>query len=179
MFVTSNGRFVYGGGGITPDIVIKYPKANKIITDLWRKNMFYSYSIKYVSNNPNATAPLIFSSNEVDRFFNFVEESNFEYKSEVQKTHEKLITLLESNEYSNELINKVKDIPIMAGTVKSNLSPEDINNISRILSREISERIGKTEGRYRALFSTDDAILKSIHILEENSAYHNTLRSDS
>ena len=179
LFVTSNGRFVYGGGGITPDIEIKYPKPNKIITDLWRKNMFYRYSVKWASDNPNATAPLIFSVKDVDRFFNFVEESNFEYKSETQRTQEKLISLLESDEYSDELINKVKDLQIKMNTVKDNMNPENIKTIMRILSREISERIGKTEGRYRAIFSTDEAILKSIQILEANSVYHNTLLSGS
>ena len=179
LFVTSNGRFVYGGGGIAPDIEIKYPKPNKIITDLWRKNMFYRYSVKWAADNPKATAPMIFSSNDVDRFFNFVEESKFEYKSETLKTHERLITLLESDEYSDELINKVRDLPIDIKSLKDNMSPENINTIKRILSREISERIGKTEGRYKAIFSTDEAILKSIQILEANSVYHNTLLSGS
>lgn len=179
LFVTSNGRFVYGGGGITPDIEIIYTIPNKIITHLWRKNMFYRYSTNWVSNNPDATAPVFFSTKEVDRFLNFVEESDFEYKSEAQKTYEKLITLLESGEYPDELINDVKDLQIETKSLKDILSPEDINNIARVLSRQISERIGKTEGRYKAIFSTDEAILKSIHILEEDSEYHNTLRSGS
>ncbi|MCH8288473.1 MAG: PDZ domain-containing protein [Candidatus Marinimicrobia bacterium] len=179
LFVTSNGRFVYGGGGITPDIEIKYPIPNKIITHLWRKNMFYRYSTNWVSSNPDATAPLFFSTKEVDRFLNFVEESDFEYKSEAQKTYEKLITLLESGEYTDELINEVKNLQIETRSLKDIFSRDDINNIARVLSREISERIGKTEGRYRAIFSTDEAILKSIHILEEDSEYHNTLRSGS
>ena len=54
IFVTSNGRPVYGGGGINPDFIIKYPKTSKLIPHLWRKNMFYRYSSKWVANHKNA-----------------------------------------------------------------------------------------------------------------------------
>jgi len=41
---TSTGRKVYGGGGITPDVVVKVPELNAFQELLMRRDVFFSYS---------------------------------------------------------------------------------------------------------------------------------------
>jgi carboxyl-terminal processing protease len=48
IFHTVNGRVVYGGGGITPDLVIESPLLTKFEVELRRKNVFFNYSVDYM-----------------------------------------------------------------------------------------------------------------------------------
>ncbi len=48
IFHTMNGRIVYGGGGITPDLEINSPLLTKFEVELRRKNVFFNYSVDYM-----------------------------------------------------------------------------------------------------------------------------------
>lgn len=50
-FKTPGGRTVYGGGGITPDYVIKLDTLTNYSVQLRRLNLFYIYTERYMSNN--------------------------------------------------------------------------------------------------------------------------------
>ncbi len=45
VFETEGGRVVYGGGGITPDYIVKAGKINDYSRDLLRNNVFYQYTL--------------------------------------------------------------------------------------------------------------------------------------
>lgn len=175
IFVTSNGRPVYGRGGIEPDFLIKYPKSSNIIPHLWRKNMFYRYSSNWVSKHKDASYPVLLADIDVKDFIDFLQKSKFTYKSDVIKTHTNLISALESANYPDDVINKVKDIKSDFRPFKDDFNDADYKNIKRVLSREISEMLGNTKGRYEAIFKNDLAILKSLELLDDLLLYKRTL----
>ena len=45
--LTDSGRTVYGGGGITPDVKVAVPKANKFQEELLRKYAFFNFAKHY------------------------------------------------------------------------------------------------------------------------------------
>ena len=45
--LTDSGRTVYGGGGITPDVKVAVPKANKLQEELLRKYAFFNFAKHY------------------------------------------------------------------------------------------------------------------------------------
>mgnify|MGYP005835631215 CR=1 FL=1 len=51
VYKTPNGRKVYGGGGITPDYIIKSPSLTKYTASLLRKNLFYQFILSYLDRN--------------------------------------------------------------------------------------------------------------------------------
>ena len=48
---TSAGREVYGGGGIAPDITVRYPRLPKAILSLSSLNVFFNYSALFASKS--------------------------------------------------------------------------------------------------------------------------------
>ncbi len=48
LFHTNNGRVVYGGGGITPDYIIKSPAATGSFANLQRRDMFFQFVTSYL-----------------------------------------------------------------------------------------------------------------------------------
>ena len=104
-----------------------------------------------------------------------MEKSKFSYINEVSKSHTNLVSALESANYSDDLINKVKDLKSEFRSFNEDFNDSDNRTIKRILSREISEIIGNTEGRYDSIFRNDIAILKSLELLNDQLLYKQTL----
>jgi len=48
---TDSGRMVYGGGGITPDVKLAFPKTNKFQDTLLEKYAFFNFAKHYVINH--------------------------------------------------------------------------------------------------------------------------------
>ena len=53
-FKTFGGRVVLGGGGITPDYVVKSGNVTGLVQTLWRRNIFYDYSKEYIEGPGNS-----------------------------------------------------------------------------------------------------------------------------
>ena len=48
IFKTGDGRKVLGGGGITPDYVVKSEKVTGLVQTVWRRNLFYDFCKNYM-----------------------------------------------------------------------------------------------------------------------------------
>lgn len=175
LFATLNGRAVYGGGGITPDVIIENPQSSKFITDLRRKNMFYKFIPVWTSNHVNATIPVVLYDTDVDEFIKFVVDSDINYISDVRKAHSSLIEALEVKNYPDNVINDIKAMESKFYKIEDEFTEADRDIINSILSREISEKLGKTKGRYESIFLSDKVILKSVELLENSMIYNRTL----
>lgn len=55
-FHTEHGRIVYGGGGIMPDVQIAETKLPSVMGDLERKQVFFTYAVKYAAKHKEAPA---------------------------------------------------------------------------------------------------------------------------
>jgi carboxyl-terminal processing protease len=53
-FHTEHGRIVYGGGGIMPDIQITQSNLPSVMGDLERKQVFFTYAVKYAAKHKEA-----------------------------------------------------------------------------------------------------------------------------
>jgi carboxyl-terminal processing protease len=51
VFTTMGGRKVYGGGGITPDYIVKSDRLDEYTIELFRKQVFLQYADKYVDSH--------------------------------------------------------------------------------------------------------------------------------
>ncbi len=175
LFATLNGRAVFGGGGITPDVIVENPKSSKLISDLWRNNMFYKYSGIWTTKHPEATAPVTLEDSDVIEFIDFIVNSDFKYDSDVRKAYTSLIKALEANQYPENVVDEIKAVESKFYSLKDEFTETDVGIIKSVLSREISEMIGRTKGRYESIFLTDKVILRSVELLENNMFYNQTL----
>ncbi|HID96498.1 MAG TPA: S41 family peptidase [Candidatus Latescibacteria bacterium] len=55
VFYTVKGRKVYGGGGITPDVILESPPPIRVREHLKGKNAFFEFAIRYVGGHPKIT----------------------------------------------------------------------------------------------------------------------------
>ncbi len=54
-FKTDTGRVVYGGGGITPDVLVKQPKLERTTQILEVRSGIFNYAVEYAAKHPDLT----------------------------------------------------------------------------------------------------------------------------
>lgn len=80
-FKTSKGRVILGGGGITPDFIVKPGTLTKYSVALSRRNMFFEFAARYLNANQERLKTSYGSLAEFDRAFTVTDAMLAEFAS--------------------------------------------------------------------------------------------------
>jgi carboxyl-terminal processing protease len=141
VFETEGGRVVYGGGGITPDYIIKIGKINDYTRDLLRNNVFYQYTLSYLNNN-GAKIKLLYGS-DLAKFNNEFELSEKGKKNFIKFAASKDVEFNEED------------------------FATDSEYILTRLKAQIARHYWKNEGWYTVLLGVDDQLQKAVTLFDE------------
>ncbi|HET7434038.1 MAG TPA: S41 family peptidase [Thermoanaerobaculia bacterium] len=70
-FRTDTGRIVYGGGGITPDVMVKPPQLSRTTQVLEVKSAIFNYAVEYAAKHPTLTKDLAITPQIIEDFIQF------------------------------------------------------------------------------------------------------------
>ena len=80
IYYTANKRRVYGGGGITPDIVAEADFLTLFGAELRRKNVFFNYTVDYMVAHDHKLPQNFEISNAImDDFLNYAKKQDIKY----------------------------------------------------------------------------------------------------
>jgi carboxyl-terminal processing protease len=82
VFHTGLGREVFGGGGITPDYVVKSARAADLWFQLNRENLIFDYAVAYIAENPELDRGFQVDEGVIQEFRTFLGTREFEYTEE-------------------------------------------------------------------------------------------------
>jgi carboxyl-terminal processing protease len=140
-FRTNKGRTVYGGGGITPDYILKSDNITEYTRNLLRNNIFYQFTLSYIDQNGKELTDIY--STDLDRFvreFNLSAEDlqNFKHMAE-----------------SNNVEFNEEDYNI------------DKKNIQTRIKAQIARNYWKNEGWFSVMLTVDNQIEKALTLFDE------------
>lgn len=67
-FKTDTGRTVYGGGGITPDVMVKQPALSRTTQLLEVRSAIFNYAVEYAAKHPELTKDLQVTPAMIEEF---------------------------------------------------------------------------------------------------------------
>jgi carboxyl-terminal processing protease len=85
-FKTDTGRVVYGGGGITPDHIVKQPKLARTTQLLEVRSAIFNYAVEYAAKNPNVTKDVKVTDAMVDEFVRHAAQHDIASEAEIRET---------------------------------------------------------------------------------------------
>ncbi len=176
-FSTLNGRIVYEGGGIIPDITIEPTMLSKISTSLILKNLTFDYATIYRQKNPEIATPeeYEFTELEYDKFVEFLADKDFDYET---KTEEKLRKLIESAKNEKYYERADKEFEILKDKLSHDKN-KDLQvfkeEIIQLLSQEIILRYYYEKGGIIYSLKHDPEIKKAIEIISDKDIYNKIL----
>lgn len=78
-FKTKSGRIVHGGGGITPDEVVKADTLKALSREVERRGLFFKHAVRWAAAHPGATPPVSVPPLMWDGFVRLLEETKTPY----------------------------------------------------------------------------------------------------
>lgn len=173
-FTTQNGRKVYDGGGVTPDITSNFSKKTEETDDLLKSRAIFNFVTDFTYQNPSlSTENYTFSSSDFNNFKEYLLRKDTAFVSKEEKLFQKAYESVENNnkitsEY-NAIIQQLK-----AAKVAKILVNEDL--LSKEIENEIIERYAYKEGMYKHLFKNDITIKNAVNLLNNPKKYSSILK---
>ncbi len=180
-FSTRNGRKVYDGGGIIPDIQDTMETLSQATIMLYADNKIFDFATDYVLRNPTPPENGIIriSNEEYRNFKDFVITSGFTYETRSENALEKLIETAKEEKYY-ELASDEFD------TLKKKLAHNNEKDleifkeeIKEFINEEIAGRYFYQRGRIRTSVKTDKQIEKATSLLIQQEEYDKILNNHS
>lgn len=176
-FKTSNGRKVYDGGGIKPDIIIPFDTLSDFTKQLIDNRLVFDFSTKYYYDNPKIENASKFSiTNDIyNKFISFIKKSNIKITSEGSVLVDDLLLSAKQNSYSSEIINKIK---VLKSDFKVDIQKEAAKNKNQIiplLDSEITCRYYFDNGRVISAMDFDKELDEAKNILNNQAKYSRIL----
>lgn len=177
-FQTRNGRTVYDGGGIEPDIKLAKNERSKSTEFLLNSNAIFNYATQYYYANPQVVSAeeFKFTDSDYQAFLQALKSNKVSFETKTELELQKTITLAEKEGFKSELqqeyqllLRKLKEEKIKA--LSSNK-----DEIKEVLSNEIVRRYYYKTGEYRYRVHNDRSILEAADVLRDINEYQNILK---
>jgi len=176
IFHTKGGRIVYGGGGITPDITVDREEFNQLEMNLERLSTFFDFSIKYTTQHPNIPADFTVTNEMVEEFRQFLEDTDFSYKSRLETQLEEMEKVTEENGTKDQYAADFANIREKIKAEKKKDFDENIDFIKRGIKRDILTRLyGESAVYENVVLKTDPYVKKAVEVLSTPDEYASIL----
>ncbi len=176
-FTTRNGRKVYDGGGIRPDIAVKPRSFSKIEINLLSKSLVFDYATQYRLEHDSIPPVEAFeiSENTFANFKNFLEGKEWDYRTETEEQLEKLIKKAKQEKYYERASKEIKQLEAEISHNKSKDLNEFSKPIKELLENEIVSRYYYQAGAIKARLENDGQLDEALSIIQNNEKYKNIL----
>lgn len=178
-FQTSNGRTVYDGHGIKPDIEIADSIISNISIALLNKFLFFSYATIFQNEHDSILSADKFTitDEEYNNFVAYIESEGYDYTTKCEKTLANLKKSAVKEDYFDAISEEYQ---ALADGIKANKENDIIkyqDEIKRILRIEIVSRYYYQTGKIVSSLTDDKEIDKAIELLTEKVSYMAVLAS--
>ena len=176
-FQTKNGRTVYDGGGISPDIEIEKPPLTESTKALLRSDAIFNFASDYYYLNPDIASPetYIFEDTEYDQFISFLEEKDSNFETKTEKKFEAAFELSEKEALSEGIQSSYQSLAKELHRQKIQELGKNKETIKDVISGEILNRYYFKRGEYQNNIVFSPYIKEAIAVLENEDQYRSIL----
>jgi carboxyl-terminal processing protease len=177
-FKTHNGRSVFDGGGILPDILTEKENYSPLATSLGRNRLFFDYSVKYHFEHPTIKPAKEFhlSDSEYAAFVKWLGDKEYDYTTQVERD----LNNLEASAKKEKSLEVIED---QIKALKSKLTHSKDNDlqifkpeIKQILEEEIIKHYYLEKGMREASFNEDPEVKAALALFKEPARYNEILK---
>lgn len=170
-FTTQNGREVFDGGGVSPDVEIQSQPMTEATKKLFISDAFFDYTTAYYYKNPEIENPREFKLNNSD----FVSLKEYLKRNNDKFLLNNEIDLKETiEELGKSNIDLTQQSQLMFDKIvgeKLTLLDKNENQIIEKLTSNIITRYYFKEGEYQRKLEFDNAIKESTQVLKNQKNY--------
>ena len=177
-FHTANGRVVYEGHGIQPDVKIEPTVASTITTYLYAKNLFFKYANKFYREHKSIKSAKDFKITDAiyNDFMQFVKDEGFTFTSQSENEIKNLENIAKLEGYLDDIQPILDQAKAKIEEEKANDLVNNRKEIEDLLKIEIAGRYYYQKGKIIATLADDPELKKAIEVILNQEEYNNILK---
>jgi len=176
-FKTKNGRLVYDGGGILPDIKINRKTMSNIAFSLIAQNFIFDYATEYrlKHDSINSARTYHFTDADYNDFKSWLSDKELDYESVSAHQLEDLIKTAKTESYYEHSKASFDQLKKELANDKDKDLETFKDQVVLMLEREILTRYYYKNGTFENMITRDSSIVKAVEILNNKIEYNRIL----
>lgn len=173
-FKTRNGRTVYDGEGIAPDVNVKSPVPSLLETELMKESHFFFFANQMASEREAFAAESI-SEQTFNEFREYLKSKNFSYETESERYLNGVQKRLGEQVASTDVKTHIDAIDQAIEKKKQQDFENQNSQLKRALYLEVISRFEGNSGRIKASLRWDPAIDEALKVINNKNRYRDIL----
>ncbi|MBS10999.1 MAG: hypothetical protein CME19_05265 [Gemmatimonadetes bacterium] len=182
VFKTSGGRTVHGGGGITPDVVVKRERNPRIAVEFGRAHLYFDFAVDYAIDRsfPSTYSEWTTESGLLDQFKTFITDTTntngYRYISVMEY---RLKDLRKSFKDREPTESEAAALDALTAASENQLEVEFAEAEKLILNQireAIAERVWGEQAKQLAALRGDTQYEEAIRLLENQTEYQEKMK---
>ncbi len=177
-FTTANGRVVYDGGGVSPDVEVEHQNYADITRAIASKGYFFDYANKYKAENPAISKANKFklSDGDYQKFVAYLGDKDVNYTTKVERELKDLAEQAKEGKHYNDIQGELETIKKKVSHNKANDLTRFKAEIQEMLEAEIVSRYYFQKGFIESTFDDDKTILMAKEVLNNSEKFSSYLK---
>ncbi|MCH2218008.1 MAG: S41 family peptidase [Flavobacteriales bacterium] len=167
-FQTKNGRVVYDGGGIQPDIKIGFIKRTAATKKLLKSRAIFNFITYYYYKNPSIPEPETFEFKDFKKFQYYLSSIDTTFKTDQEALFLKAYNSIQDQGLLLKEYQQIQKKLIVEKIREVSMNKDYLEDL---IQAEILERYHFKEGSFKNRLTTDNVILEAVKILNDKSRY--------
>lgn len=176
-YKTKNGRTVYAGSGIEPDILLEPYTPSNIAISLAGNFHCFNYANKFVKEHQSILPASEFEITDdiYEDFIHFLKDKDYHYVTSSEKTIDALIENAQKEQIDSVTLSQINDLKQRIIEDKKNDIYKFKDEIKLLLLDEIITRYYYQKGSIEASLNHDKEVKRAIEILKNKEEYNKIL----
>lgn len=177
-FKTRNGRVVYDGGGVEPDVPTEVVNRTPIINSLNSKGLIFDYALQYRATHPTIKTAKEFELSDADYqdFVSWIKDKEYDYTTQVEKDLGNLEASAKKEKYFDVIQDQLKALKTKLTHSKETDLMMFKKDIKQMLEREIMSHVYLQKGEREFVFRTDAEVKAALDLFKEMPRYDKILK---
>jgi carboxyl-terminal processing protease len=176
-FKTKNGRSVYDGSGVYPDVYLGHEAYSNVTTALAKNFLLFDYANKYFREHPSIDSAKTFKLTDAEfvEFIKWLWDKKYDYTNKSEKMLDDLKKRLEKEQYFTGTSNEFNALKKKMEDAKLKDLENHRDEIKEVLEEEIASRYYYQRGALEASIKYDDELKKAEEVLSDFKLYSSIL----
>ena len=176
-FHTINGRPVYEGKGVKPDIIIEQNKKSTITKALLSENTIFDFVTEFCFlNKPVVGEPKEYQFDMFDKFIEYINDIDFSFTTETEKNYETMLETAKKENFDDEIIAELENNKSKTQVDVEDEVQKNTEEIINLIEREVILRYLYEEGEIIYGLYHDEEISTAYTIFGNIERYNEILK---
>lgn len=179
LFYTQNGRKVFGGGGILPDVKMQSSAISDFTKALLEQHIIFDFATQYYRQHDlKELADFKWTAADFKVFKAYLKTTDFHYETETSRQLETALTVAKNEELSSSVKAGITSVMTTLNKAEHKMVESDEAQITQQLIEEILKQYFYREGYFSYAVKHNPEIEKAVALLDNKMKYQQLLSGD-